>query len=106
MVAVQVMAKRSHPFVYRATIIASTTAGATMADYATRSLGIGYPGGSILLTGCVMASLLAWRLKRPGSFMLSAFAAAPTRQALPSRARAWASTSGSSIGPASRRSRT
>ncbi len=44
----------------RATIIASTTAGTTLADFATRSLGIGYPGGSLLLLGCVLASLLSW----------------------------------------------
>ncbi|MBT9470842.1 MAG: hypothetical protein IV099_06615 [Phenylobacterium sp.] len=62
LVAVQILAKRFHPFMYWATIIASTTAGTTMADYATRSLGIGYPGGSMLLLGCVLVSLLAWRL--------------------------------------------
>lgn len=62
MVAAQIFARRFHPFIYWATIIASTTAGTTMADYATRSLGIGYPGGSIVLLACVLASLLAWRL--------------------------------------------
>ena len=62
LVAAQIMAKRFHPLLYWATIIASTTAGTTLADYATRSMGIGYPGGSILLFGCVAASLLAWRL--------------------------------------------
>lgn len=56
----QVMATRFHPFLYWATIIASTTAGTTMADFATRSLGIGYTGGSALLLGCVLASLFAW----------------------------------------------
>jgi uncharacterized membrane-anchored protein len=58
--AVQVAAKRFHPFLYWATIIASTTAGTTMADFATRSLGIGYTGGSALLLGCVLASLAVW----------------------------------------------
>lgn len=58
----QISARRFHPFLYWATIIASTTAGTTMADYATRSLGIGYTGGSALLLGCVLASLAAWRL--------------------------------------------
>ena len=62
MVAAQIFARRFHPLIYWTTIIASTTAGTTMADYATRSLGIGYPGGSILLLTCVLASLLAWRL--------------------------------------------
>lgn len=56
----QIAAKRFHPFLYWATIIASTTAGTTMADFATRSLGIGYAGGSLLLLGLVLASLGAW----------------------------------------------
>lgn len=56
----QIAARRFHPFLYWATIIASTTAGTTMADFATRSLGIGYPGGSLLLLACVIGSLLAW----------------------------------------------
>jgi uncharacterized membrane-anchored protein len=57
----QIKADKFKPFLYWATIIASTTAGTTMADYATRSLGIGYTGGSLLLLGCVLASLFAWR---------------------------------------------
>lgn len=57
----QIAARRFHPLLYWATIIASTTAGTTMADFATRSMGIGYPGGSLLLLGCVLASLAAWR---------------------------------------------
>jgi uncharacterized membrane-anchored protein len=60
MVALQIAAKRFHPFLYWLTIIASTTAGTTMADFADRSLGIGYPGGSILLFALVMASLAVW----------------------------------------------
>ena len=56
----QVSAPRYRPFLYWATIIASTTAGTTMADFATRSLGIGYPGGSLILLACVAASLLVW----------------------------------------------
>jgi uncharacterized membrane-anchored protein len=55
-----VKAKHFHPFLYWATIIASTTAGTTLADYATRSMGIGYTGGSLLLFGCVLASLAVW----------------------------------------------
>lgn len=58
--ACQIAAKRFHPFLYWATIIASTTAGTTMADFADRSLGIGYPGGSLLLLTCVLASLAFW----------------------------------------------
>jgi len=60
-VAGQVMARRFSPALYWATIVASTTAGTTMADFATRSLGIGYPGGSLLLAACVLATLLVWR---------------------------------------------
>lgn len=56
----QVAARRFHPFLYWATIIASTTAGTTMADYATRSLGIGYAGGSTLLLALVLLSLFVW----------------------------------------------
>ena len=56
----QIRARAFHPFLYWATIIASTTAGTTMADFATRSLGIGYPGGSLLLLGAVLASLAVW----------------------------------------------
>ena len=56
----QVRARTFRPWLYWATIVASTTAGTTLADFCTRSLGIGYPGGSILLLGCVLASLLVW----------------------------------------------
>ena len=56
----QIAAKQFHPFLYWATIIASTTAGTTMADFATRSLGIGYAGGSALLLVLVLLSLFAW----------------------------------------------
>ncbi len=59
-VVLQVRASRFHPFLYWATIIASTTVGTTLADYATRSLGIGYTGGSALLLALLLASLLAW----------------------------------------------
>ena len=60
LVLIQIRAKRFHPFLYWATIVASTTAGTTLADFATRSLGIGYPGGSILLLSLVLISLFAW----------------------------------------------
>ena len=60
LVAWQIKAVRFHPWLYWATIVASTTAGTTMADFATRSLGIGYPGGSLLLMACVLASLFIW----------------------------------------------
>ncbi len=61
LVVLQIRASRFHPPLYWATIIASTTAGTTLADFADRSLGIGYPGGSILLAVCLTASLIAWR---------------------------------------------
>ena len=59
-VLLQIVAKKFHPFLYWATIVASTTAGTTMADFADRSLGIGYTGGSTLLLGCVLATLGLW----------------------------------------------
>lgn len=62
LVAAQVSAHRFQSLLYWSTIIASTTAGTTIADYATRSFGIGYEGGSLLLLALVAASLAAWRL--------------------------------------------
>jgi uncharacterized membrane-anchored protein len=56
----QIASGRFRPLLYWATIVASTTAGTTMADFADRSLGIGYSGGSLLLFTCVMASLALW----------------------------------------------
>jgi uncharacterized membrane-anchored protein len=56
----QTLAKKFHPFLYWATIIASTTAGTTMADFADRSLGIGYTGGSTILFLSLMAVLALW----------------------------------------------
>ncbi len=60
LVVLQIAAKKFHPLLYWATIIASTTAGTTMADFADRSLGIGYLGGSLILFACVIATLGAW----------------------------------------------
>ncbi len=60
-VALQIAAKRFHPFLYWATIVASTTFGTTMADFADRSLGIGYTGGSALLLALVLGTLALWR---------------------------------------------
>jgi uncharacterized membrane-anchored protein len=61
LVVAQISARKFHPFLYWATIIASTTAGTTMADFADRSLGIGYAGGSLILLALVLASLGLWR---------------------------------------------
>src|SRR5689334_7366520 len=60
LVVAQTAAKRFHPLLYWATIVASTTAGTTMADFADRSLGIGYPGGSALLFLCLLSVLALW----------------------------------------------
>ena len=60
LVILQIAAKKFHPFLYWATIVASTTAGTTMADFFDRSLGIGYTGGSATLLALVLASLGAW----------------------------------------------
>jgi uncharacterized membrane-anchored protein len=57
----QVRARKFNPWLYWATIVASTTCGTTLADFADRSLGIGYPGGSLLLLACVLVSLFAWQ---------------------------------------------
>jgi uncharacterized membrane-anchored protein len=60
LVIFQIIADKFHPLLYWATIVASTTAGTTMADFADRSLGIGYAGGSSLLLACLIAVLAAW----------------------------------------------
>jgi uncharacterized membrane-anchored protein len=59
-VVAQIRARKFNPWLYWATIVASTTCGTTLADFADRSLGIGYPGGSLLLLACVLGSLFAW----------------------------------------------
>ena len=60
LVGCQILAKKFHPFLYWAAIVASTTFGTTMADFADRSLGIGYTGGSALLFVCLMIVLGLW----------------------------------------------
>jgi len=60
LVAIQIVAKKFHPVLYWATIVASTTFGTTMADFADRSLGIGYTGGSALLLALLLAALGLW----------------------------------------------
>jgi uncharacterized membrane-anchored protein len=59
-VMVQISAKKFHPVIYWVTIIATTTVGTTMADFADRSLGIGYLGGTSILFALLMASLFIW----------------------------------------------
>ena len=60
LVIAQIRAKKFHPYLYWATIVASTTFGTTMADFADRSLGIGYTGGTAVLFVSLMATLGAW----------------------------------------------
>jgi uncharacterized membrane-anchored protein len=59
-VTAQIKARQFHPLLYWATIIATTTVGTTLADFADRSLGIGYAGGSALLLALLLASLFVW----------------------------------------------
>src|SRR5512135_475496 len=59
-VTYQIRAEGFHPAVYWITIVATTTLGTTLADFADRSLGIGYAGGSAILLVCVIATLAAW----------------------------------------------
>ncbi|MBI1195073.1 MAG: hypothetical protein GC138_04430 [Gammaproteobacteria bacterium] len=60
-VAVQMYSKVFHPVTYWVTIIATTTVGTTLADFADRSLGIGYAGGSAMLLTSLLASLFIWQ---------------------------------------------
>ncbi len=59
-VAAQISARRFHPFLYWAVIVATTTAGTTLADFFDRSLGVGYAGGSSILFVLLMATLALW----------------------------------------------
>jgi uncharacterized membrane-anchored protein len=59
-VIAQISAKKFYPFLYWLVVVATTTAGTTIADFADRSLGIGYPGGASLLFVLLMASLAVW----------------------------------------------
>jgi uncharacterized membrane-anchored protein len=63
LVIFQIRARQFSAPLYWATIVASTTAGTTMADFADRSLGVGYAGGSAILLGCVVGALALWRWK-------------------------------------------
>jgi uncharacterized membrane-anchored protein len=57
----QIVSKRFHPFLYWTVIVATTTVGTTMADFADRSLGVGYVGGSLVLFAVLMATLAIWK---------------------------------------------
>lgn len=60
-VACQIKASKFHPFLYWFTIVATTTVGTTLADYLTRSNGLGYTAGAAVLLVCVIGSLLIWK---------------------------------------------
>jgi uncharacterized membrane-anchored protein len=60
LVGLQIAAKKFYPVLYWATIVASTTAGTTLADFADRSLGVGYAGGSSILFLCLIIILASW----------------------------------------------
>ena len=60
-VTIQVRAGKFHPVIYWITIVATTTVGTTLADFADRSLGIGYAGGTIILVILLAASLWVWK---------------------------------------------
>ncbi len=59
-VVIQIKAQKFHPVIYWSTIVATTTVGTTLADFATRSLGIGYSGGSALLLALLLGCLFVW----------------------------------------------
>jgi len=61
-VVAQMRARQYHPFIYWATIVATTTVGTTLADFADRSLGIGYAGGTTILVLLLVLSLFTWHL--------------------------------------------
>jgi len=61
-VALQLFAKRFNPALYWTVIVATTTVGTTLADFVTRSVGVGYLGGSLILLALVLASLIGWFL--------------------------------------------
>jgi uncharacterized membrane-anchored protein len=75
-VSAQIVSKRFNPVLYWTTIIATTTVGTTLADFATRSLGIGYPGGSILLFALLITSLGVWQ-NTLGSVSVDTVSSAP-----------------------------
>lgn len=86
LVLAQIVAKRFHPVLYWATIVASTTFGTTLADFADRSLGIGYTGGSLLLLGCVLLTLGLW-YRSEGTVSVTTVSTRKSRPSTGSRSR-------------------
>jgi uncharacterized membrane-anchored protein len=70
LLSAQIGASRFHPMLFWATIVATTTVGTTLADLCDRSIGIGYPGGSLLLFVLLTATLFAWH-RRLGSVSIN-----------------------------------
>ncbi|WP_419420525.1 hypothetical protein ACNVED_04280 [Legionella sp. D16C41] len=66
----QIVSKQFNPYLYWTVIVATTTTGTTLADFADRSLGIGYAGGSVLLLACLLISFILWYYSQ-GSVSLS-----------------------------------
>ncbi|HEY3361617.1 MAG TPA: hypothetical protein VGK06_07265 [Methanosarcina sp.] len=61
MVIKQIHEKKLNPYIYWITIVATTTLGTTLADFCTRSIGIGYTGGSTILFVLLIGSLFIWK---------------------------------------------
>jgi uncharacterized membrane-anchored protein len=59
-ISAQVRARRFNPALYWTTIVATTTVGTTLADFMDRSLGIGYAGGTTILSVLLIISLVSW----------------------------------------------
>jgi uncharacterized membrane-anchored protein len=78
-VTIQMQAKKFHPFLYWSAMIATTTLGTTLSDFATRSMGVGYTGGSLLLFVLLLVSLAVWH-KTTGSISVNAVNSAKTEQ--------------------------
>jgi uncharacterized membrane-anchored protein len=87
-VVAQISAKKFHPFLYWLVVVATTTAGTTMADFADRSLGIGYPGGASLLFVLLMLSLAIWYWSA-GSRCSTGSRSCSPRRSVPRSATGW-----------------
>jgi uncharacterized membrane-anchored protein len=97
LVVAQIFARKFHPVLYWATIVASTTFGTTMADFADRSLGIGYTGGSTLLLGCVVVSLGLWYWSE-GTISVNTVSSTPRVEAFYWAAITFSQTLGTALG--------
>ena len=95
-VAAQIAATRFHPLLYWVVIVATTTAGTTMADFADRSLGVGYRGGSLILLACLITSLGVW-YRQAGSISVNTVAS-PRIEMFYSTAILFSQTLGTALG--------